>query len=576
MWDTYEVNSLNLSDEQRALLTMDIQTLSQEFKNITKAELINIKLTTVEALKQATQDLTDKTTATTALNQWRHKPIEFPEELWQWVEDEQKVLVKERYARFSKSRLAELLAEIKAIKADTSTFARQLEEPLFRAQAYANVDAFGHPDPDNAPTCKGHRMDIKLNAENVRPAKCRPRRVSEMERCFLKRQVEYMVSKKQLEASNSAWAQPIMLVPFPDRIKAFQDEHGELTQVRMHEDAYKNKVRRLYRLTIDMRYLNEYTVLERFPLPLIQDLLDHCRGKFRFTSTDVADAFHTVELGAGSRHMTAFSTPDGHYQYRVMTMGSKNAANIWAGIVHEVFGDISLDELIVYQDDLVNHASASLANHLRVQQTIYNRCRTKHMILKPDKTFFNFAAQKILGHVLSKEGRRVDPSLVEAILNVSPPQDISSVRSLLGLAQVAREYLPRLATELEPIQALTRKGVNIPATWDPAVHGVAFEKLKVLLTSAPVLRLPDPSKPFVIHCDACRVGKGLGALLLQRDEDAVLRPVAYWSRGLNTAERNYSATGLECTAMHNCILHWSVYLQNGLPFEVFTDHYALV
>ena len=183
-----------------------------------------------------------------------------------------------------------------------------------------------------------------------------------------------------------------MLVPFPDRIKAFVEEHGDQAQQRMHEDKDKNTFRRLYRLTIDTRYLNEFTVLERFPLPLIQDLLDHCRNKSRYSSSDVCDAFHTVNLAERSRMLTAFSTPDGHYQYRVMTMGSKNAANIWAMIVSDNFGDIPPDELIVYQDDLVNHTSTNLADHLRVQQTIYNRCRAKFMILKPEKTTFNYAA----------------------------------------------------------------------------------------------------------------------------------------------------------------------------------------
>jgi hypothetical protein len=83
-------------------------------------------------------------------------------------------------------------------------------------------------------------------------------------------------------------------------------------------------------------------------------------------------------------------------------------------------------------------------------------------------------------------------------------------------------------------------------------------------------------KPFTVVIDACRVGRGLGAILMQEDEDEVLHPVAYWSRGLSDAERRYSATELECTAMHNAIKHWDPYLQNGREFTVVTDHYALV
>ena len=104
-----------------------------------------------------------------------------------------------------------------------------------------------------------------------------------------------------------------------------------------------------------------------------------------------------------------------------------------------------------------------------------------------------------------------------------------------------------------------------------------------MITTAPVLVLPNVMKKFHVHVNACRVGRGIGAILLQLDEHIlvtekreVLRPVAYWSRSLSKEERRYSATELECTALHDSILYWRVYLQNGLPFETIVDHYALV
>ena len=88
------------------------------------------------------------------------------------------------------------------------------------------------------------------------------------------------------------------------------------------------------------------------------------------------------------------------------------------------------------------------------------------MVFKPTKTFLNEPAQKILGHVISKEGRSTDPGLVRAIKELQSPTTITQVRSLLGLAQVAREYIPALSTVISPLQALARKGVDIPSTWD--------------------------------------------------------------------------------------------------------------
>jgi hypothetical protein len=128
---------------------------------------------------------------------------------------------------------------------------------------------------------------------------------------------------------------------------------------------------------------------------------------------------------------------------------------------------------------------------------------------------------------------------------------------------------------VEPIQALSKKGVDIEKSWGEA-QDIAFKMLKEILTSEPVLLIPNLLKPFKVHVDACRVGKGIGALLLQKNDNGDYQPVAYWSRGLTAAERNYSATELECTALHDTIIHWQVYLLNGLEFEVIVDHYALV
>jgi hypothetical protein len=147
---------------------------------------------------------------------------------------------------------------------------------------------------------------------------------------------------------------------------------------------------------------------------------------------------------------------------------------------------------------------------------------------------------------------------------------------MVGLALVVREYIPALADIIAPIQALMKKGVDIVAEWRDHIHGEAFRTLQVALTSAPILRLPDLFKPFSVHLDACRVGRGLAGVLMQKDDDGLDHPVAYWSRGLQPAERNHSATELECTAMHDAILHWRVYLQNAVPFDAVTDHYALV
>jgi len=113
--------------------------------------------------------------------------------------------------------------------------------------------------------------------------------------------------------------------------------------------------------------------------------------------------------------------------------------------------------------------------------------------------------------------------------------------------------------------------------WKDETHGLALRRIKRILTTAPVLLTIDPAKPFRLHVDACRRGRGIGAVLLQQNENNGNRwqPVAYWSLKLTDTERSYSATDLECKAMHDAILHWGTYLKTQ-EFEVITDHYAIV
>ena len=162
---------------------------------------------------------------------------------------------------------------------------------------------------------------------------------------------------------------------------------------------------------------------------------------------------------------------------------------------------------------------------------------------------------------------------MKAITNLAVPKTLKDVQSLLGLTQVAREYLPALATIIAPIQMLAKKGVDIVEAWKEE-QDIAFRNLKQILTTAPVLMIPDVTKRFRIHVDCCKVGRGCGAILLQENEQGLWLPVAYWSRALTAPERkNLSATALEATAMHDAILHWKIYLQNG-EFDVITDQYA--
>jgi len=371
-----------------------------------------------------------------------------------------------------------------------------------------------------------------------------------------------------------------MMVAQADKIQKFMATHGDKAMERLQLKEYAEEVRVLYRFTSDLRCVNERTKLEIHPLPLIANLIDRTRGSGRYSAFDVEDAFFTIIMEELSCAYTAFSAVDDHYEYVVMPQGAKNAANHFASMVEVAFGDLrddttnKLQKMMVYQDDIVNF-SHEIVHHLLLQQRFNNIMRDYCLIFKIVKAHITYKQQRVLGHVLTKNGRLPDPSLTKSIREIAKPQTLVAIQSLLGLAQVAREYVPALATLLEPIQALSKKGVDVEKAWGKEQED-AFTILKEILTTQPVLLIPDMYKPFRIHVDACRVGKGIGAILLQLNDVEIYQPVAYWSRSLTPAERNYSATELECTALHDTILHWQVYLLNGIEFEAIVDHYALV
>ncbi len=345
----------------------------------------------------------------------------------------------------------------------------------------------------------------------------------------------------------------------------------------LYYEEHEAEVGTFYRLTSDYRGVNARTTPMIYPLPNISDIISACEGCDRFTTGDCRDAFWTIKMAETSRPYTAFSTPDGHWQYTVMPQGARNAATYWAEMIATVFRDMfeRRAAIMVYQDDIGNRAKG-LWNHLLTQQEILLTMEKNKMVFKTTKQHCNYMTQRILGQVLNRHGRMPDPKTLEAVRDLKAPTTLKEVRSIIGLFQYAREYIENMSTVMDPIQKLTKKGVDVAAEWDPKIHGEALEALKIALTTAPILKTPDLAKAFRIEVDACRVGRGIGAILLQEDDEGVNKPCAYYSRALTTAERRYSATELELTAMHNSILHWKVYLRNHHEFHVIVDHYALV
>ncbi len=452
------------------------------------------------------------------------------------------------------------------------------EKPIFQAQCLANIGRFAHPHQFEQPRVKGELFTIELlEGEELTPVTCRYQTFNKIQARFLTLKCDHMMAEQRMERSTSPWKSRISLVAAQDKIDAFVARHEGNSTDALYDPANMAEILTFYRLTLDLRGVNMKTKAFKYPLPNIPDILAACAGCDRFSIGDIQDAFYTVEMEPKSREYCAFSTPDGHFQLTVMPQGAKNAAVFWACMIARKFRPMTERNapLIIYQDDIGNRALQLLA-HIMNQQEMYNIMEIYDIIFKMIKTHINYMTQRILGHVVSRQGRTPDSSTVEAITALQRPRTLRDAQSIVGLFQYAREYIPCMATIMEPIQALCRKGVDINRVWKQDPHGVAFETLKLAITSQPVLKIPDINQPFIVQVDACRIGKGIGAILLQKDITDQTRPCAYYSRSLTSQERHYSATELECSSLHDSILHWKVFLQNGRHFQVVADHFALI
>ena len=313
-------------------------------------------------------------------------------------------------------------------------------------------------------------------------------------------------------------------------------------------------------MCIDYRALNKVTVKNRYPLPRIDDLLDSLGGATVFSSLDLQQGYHQLRIRQEDVPKTAFRTPIGHYQWRVLSFGLTNAPATFQNAMNDVFAGILGKSALVYLDDILVY-SRNIDEHVVHLEAVLRRLQDHQLYAKLSKCHFCKHEVEFLGHIVGRDGLKVDPKKVKAIVDFAPPRDAKGVRGFLGLANYSRRFIPGHSSTVRPLTDLLRD--NVPFEWTAACQA-AFDATKHALTHAPALAMPDTSKPFEVVCDASFLG--LGAVLTQEG-----RAVAYASRKLIAAEANYTVTELELLAVVYALTEWRCFLE-GVTFKIITDH----
>ena len=394
--------------------------------------------------------------------------------------------------------------------------------------------------PDKLPPPRNHAHVIPLEP-GARPVFRPMYRLTPAEKAEVERQVTDLLRKGYIEPSHSPWGAPVLFVPKKD---------GGL------------------RMCIDYRFLNKITVKNRYPLPRIEDLLEQLHGATVFSGLDLASGYWQIRIHDDDVDKTAFRTHLGHFQWRVLSFGLTNCPSTFQQVMNDVFRDCLGKFVVIYLDDILIYSktAAEHEHHLRV---VLQRLREHEFYCRPHKCHFNQSEIQYLGHIVGREGVKVDPRKIQAVAEWPVPQDQHQVRSFLGLANYFRRFVQGYSGLVQPLTDLLRAGVDVAKGWNPTTQQ-AFEGVKHALTHAPVLVLPDfaaaqKDKPFEVIADASLTG--VGAVLLQDG-----RPIAFESKKFSSAERNYDTSQRELLATIHALRVWRCCLE-GLPFTLVTDHH---
>jgi hypothetical protein len=318
-----------------------------------------------------------------------------------------------------------------------------------------------------------------------------------------------------------------------------------------------------FRMCIDYRELNKLTVKNRYPLPRIDDLFDQLQGAKYFSKIDLRSGYHQLRVREEDVPKTAFSTRYGHYEFLVMPFGLTNAPAVFMDLMNRVCRPYLDKFIIVFIDDILIYSKTKQEHAIHLRKAL-ELLRAERLYGKLSKCEFWLEEVKFLGHVVDKDGIKVDPSKIEAVENWRRPETPTEIRQFLGLAGYYRRFIENFSKIAQPLTLLTHKDRSFD--WGDKQEE-AFRILKEKLCNAPVLSLPEGSDDFIVYCDAS--GQGLGCVLMQRG-----KVIAYASRQLKIHEKNYTTHDLELGAIVFALKCWRHYLY-GTKSVIYTDHKSL-
>lgn len=400
-------------------------------------------------------------------------------------------------------------------------------------------EAFYHEGDDLTFT---HEIKHQINTTNDIPIHTKLYRYPEAHRQEVHKQIDDMLKQRIIRPSNSPYSAPIWVVP------------------KKKDASGKQK----WRVVIDYRKLNNVTIDDKYPIPNIDDILDKLGRAMYFTTLDLAKGFHQIEIAKDDIKKTAFSADNGHYEFTRMPFGLKNAPATFQRLMNSILKEFIGKICYVYLDDIIIF-STSKEEHFASLEKILKKLRNANLKIQLDKSEFMKQETEFLGHIITTSGIKPNPNKIKAINDFPIPRTPKQIKSFLGLVGYYRKFIKDFAKIAKPMTNCLKKDKRIDI--NNSEYKEAFNKLKLLITTDPILAYPDYSKKFVLTTDASNYA--IGAVLSQENH-----AICYASRTLNEHECKYSTIEKELLAIVWATKYFRPYLY-GRKFVIRTDHKPL-
>ena len=388
--------------------------------------------------------------------------------------------------------------------------------------------------PSDRPPRRLHDHRIPLQP-NTGPVSVRPYQYPYYQKTEIELMVKDLLQSGLIRLSNSPFSSPVLLVKKTDGT---------------------------WRFCVDYRALNNITVKDKYPIPMIDELLDELHGARFFSKFDLRAGYHQIRVQEEDIPKTAFRTHEGHYEFVVMPFGLTNAPTTFQSLMNDLFRPYLRKFILVFFDDILVY-SKTWKDHLLHLQIVFHIFATNQLFAKASKCQFGVPQVRYLGHIITASGVSVEPDKVQAVVAWPTPSTARGVRGFLGLAGYYRKFIRNFRSMAAPLTILLTKE---KFCWNSEA-ATTFQQLKTALTTPPALCLPDFSQRFVIECDAS--GVGIGAVLTQHNQ-----PVAFFSEALKGSALALSTYEKEMLAIVKAVRKRRPYLL-GKPFTVRTDHKSL-